>query len=321
MKKLQILVPQYKETDEIVRPLLDSIALQQGVDLDDVGVIIVRDGDGPELSEDLLHGYPFKIQYHKRAHRGVSATRNAALDLAVADYVMFCDADDMFLSSVALWVLFREMPFDAFSSLFVEEGRDSSGKPVFMNRAEDRTFVHGKVYRRKYLTEQGIRWNEALTIHEDSYFNILAQACTKEFKYCSTPLYLWKYRADSICRQDPKYLLKTYKELIKSNGALINELIRRAQWDTAKYWVAYMVFDTFYLLQHADWQKEENKEHRDATERVFAEWLQEHGARWDAIPEKEKMTVSTGLRARHYTEGMGLETTTVADWIKHIRSL
>ena len=42
--RLQILVPQYDETDEIVKPLLDSIALQQNIDFKDIGVIIVNDG-------------------------------------------------------------------------------------------------------------------------------------------------------------------------------------------------------------------------------------------------------------------------------------
>ena len=48
--KLQILVPQYKETDEIIKPLLDSIEVQQNVDLaNDVGVIIVNDGTDVHL--------------------------------------------------------------------------------------------------------------------------------------------------------------------------------------------------------------------------------------------------------------------------------
>ena len=33
MKKLQILIPQWKETEDIIKPLLDSIELQQNVDL------------------------------------------------------------------------------------------------------------------------------------------------------------------------------------------------------------------------------------------------------------------------------------------------
>lgn len=43
MKRLQILVPQYKETEDIIKPLLDSLEVQQNVDLkNDVGVIIPK---------------------------------------------------------------------------------------------------------------------------------------------------------------------------------------------------------------------------------------------------------------------------------------
>ena len=30
--KLQILIPQYKETEEVIKPLLDSIEIQQNID-------------------------------------------------------------------------------------------------------------------------------------------------------------------------------------------------------------------------------------------------------------------------------------------------
>ena len=52
--KLQILIPQYQETDEIIKPLLDSIEIQQNVDLKrDVGVVIVNDGTDVRLSNYL----------------------------------------------------------------------------------------------------------------------------------------------------------------------------------------------------------------------------------------------------------------------------
>ena len=55
MKKLQILIPQYKETEEVIKPLLDSISIQQSVDLkNEVGVIIVNDGTDVHLSKEFL---------------------------------------------------------------------------------------------------------------------------------------------------------------------------------------------------------------------------------------------------------------------------
>ena len=95
--KLQILVPQYKETEEVIKPLLDSIEVQQNVNLkNDIGVIIVNDGTDIHLSQEFFNRYSFPIEYHLNEHKGVSATRNACMDYADAEYVMFCDCDDCF---------------------------------------------------------------------------------------------------------------------------------------------------------------------------------------------------------------------------------
>ena len=60
--KLQLLIPQFNETDEVARPMLDSIRAQQGVDLkNDIEVLIGNDGSDTKLSEDLLGSFPFSI--------------------------------------------------------------------------------------------------------------------------------------------------------------------------------------------------------------------------------------------------------------------
>ena len=224
--KLQILIPQYKETDDIIKPLLDSIEVQQNVDLkNDVGVIIVNDGTDVHLSQKLFDRYSFPIEYHLNKHKGVSATRNACLDYATADYVMFCDADDMFYNACGLYIVFREIEmggFDSLVSAFIEETRMPETKEViYINHDMDSTFVHGKVHRRRYLIDNNIRWNDNLTIHEDSYFNCLCQRLAKELKYSMTSFYLWRWRDDSVCRHDPKYILKTYNNMLDSNDALV----------------------------------------------------------------------------------------------------
>ena len=138
MKKLQILIPQYKETDEVIKPLLDSIAIQQSINFDEIGVIIVNDGTDVHLTEHLLNSYPYEIEYHLNEHKGVSATRNACLDYATADYVMFCDADDMFYNACGLWILFREMKigqFDSLVSVFIEESHmPGTNEVTYINR-------------------------------------------------------------------------------------------------------------------------------------------------------------------------------------------
>lgn len=327
--KLQILIPQYNENDSVIKPLLDSIALQQNVPFEEIGVIICNDGTDIRLSKELLSSYPFKIEYHLEPHRGVSATRNACLDYATAEYVMFCDADDLFYNACGLWIIFREMEsgFDSLLSVFIEETRmpnplDPSQKVVtYINREHDSTFVHGKVHRRQYLLDQRIRWNPALTIHEDSYFNILAQNLSPNVKYCMTPFYLWKWRDDSVCRHDPKYILKTYRNMLDSNDALVDEFLRRGMLEKAAFYTAFMIFDAYYTMNKPEWIDMLNQEYRQSTELRFAAYYSKHRDLWDSLPLQTRMQISNAVRSRSVNEGMQMEAVTIEGWLRHISNL
>ena len=322
--KLQILVPQYKENDEIIKPLLDSIAIQQNVPFNELGATICNDGSDVFLSDALLSNYPFQIDYYMEPHRGVSATRNACLNHSTADYVMFCDADDMFYNACGLWIVFREMEtgFDSLVSLFVEETRNPETKSVeYINHEMDSTFVHGKVHRRQYLIDKNIRFNDNLTIHEDSYFNILCQNLSTDVKYCSTPFYLWRWRDESVCRHDPKYILKTYSNMLDSNDALIDEFISRAMPEKASFFTVFMVFDAYYTMNKPEWIEQENQKYRNSTELRFAEWFNKHSDLWNNVPQNEKMLISNNVRSRLVMEGMRMEAVTIDTWLNHIRKL
>ena len=316
--KLQILIPQYKETDDIIKPLLDSIAIQQNVDFSEIGVIICNDGSNIFLSDNFLKSYPFTIEYYKEPHRGVSGTRNACLLRSTADYVMFCDADDMFYNACGLYIIFREMVegFDSMVSMFIEETRTEDKQPIYVNHEMDSTFVHGKVHRREYLIKNNILWNEALTIHEDSYYNILCQNLTQNVKYCPTPFYLWRWRDDSVCRHDSKYILKTYNNMLDSNDALVDEFLRHGFKDKAAFYTVFMVMDAYYTMNKPEWISQENIEYRDSTEKRFAKYYLKHKDLWDSVPVVERMAISNGVRARSIGEGMQMENITLDDWLK-----
>jgi len=322
--KLQFLIPQYHETDEVLKPLLDSIAIQQNVPMEELGVIICNDGSDIFLSDDFLNSYPFKVDYYKEPHRGVSATRNACLDHATADYVMFCDADDMFYSVCGLWIIFREMNigFDSLVSNFVEESRHPETKEVvYINHEMDSTFVHGKIHSRKYLLDKKIRFNDNLTIHEDSYFNILCQNLSQNVKYCPVPFYLWKWRDESVCRHDPKYILKTYRNMLASNDALVDEFLSRAISDKAMFYTVFMIFDAYYTMNKPEWIDQENQEYRNSTELRFAEYFKKHKDMWENMPINDKMAISNQVRSRSVMEGMRMEAITIDNWLKHVEKL
>lgn len=329
--KLSILVPHYQEESKDIEPLLDSIAIQQNVDFDDIDVIISYDGkEAFELNEEeWASKYPFEIKHLKKLDsecQGVSATRNDALKASKSDYVIFCDADDMFCHACGLYILFQEMEngFDTLVSNFIEETRHpETKKPVYVNHEMDSTFVHGKVHRRKYLRDNNIQFNPKLTVHEDSYFNMLAQGLAKEgrAKYCPTPFYLWKWRDASVCRHDPDYILKTYNNMLDSNDSLVDEFERRKHHDKSRFYCCFMIFDAYYTLNKKEWIDKTNQSYRDSVEKRFHDYYVKHKDLWDEASDEEKMQISNGVRTRSVAEGMPMESITIGAWLDHILAI
>lgn len=324
--KLQILIPQYDETDEVIKPLLDSLAIQQNVDLkNELGVIIVNDGSETFLSDELINSYPFKVEYYKNEHKGVSATRDACFEYSTADYVMFCDADDMFCNVCGLWMIFREIDnggFDSFVSVFVEESRLPDTKEViYLNREMDSTFVHGKVHRRQYLIDNDIRWNHNLTIHEDSYFNVQCQRLSTNVKYCQVPFYLWKWRDNSVCRHDPKYILKTFNNMLDSSDACVQQFIKKNHISVAKQLATSMIYDCYYTMNKKEWLDQENQNYRHDTEVRFKKYYVKYKEYFETIDEKEKNQIIVGMKNRMFQEGLMMESITFNDWIQEIMKL
>lgn len=332
--KLQILVPHYREHADEIRPLLDSLRLQQQVDFKEVGVIICHDGEDIrnfDIPEDASEGgcswfthYPFEITQIRIPHSGVSAARNAALDAATADYVMFCDADDLFCDVCGLHIIFREIDnggFDTLVSAFREETRTPDGQPLYVNHDMDQTFVHGKVHRRKYLMDNNIRFNPALTIHEDSYFNVLAQNMTENGKYCPMAFYLWRWRYASVCRHDKDYILKTYGNMIDSNDALVDEFVRRMRPDKANFYVGFMVMDAYYTMNKPEWMDKTHQNYREAVERRFREYYAKHEGQFMMLTGQEKMQISSAVRQRAAGEGMLMEAVTLEQWLAGLKKM
>jgi glycosyltransferase involved in cell wall biosynthesis len=321
--KLQILVPQYTETEEVIKPLLDSIQIQQGVDLTDVGVIIVNDGTDVYLSREFLDRYTYRIDYYLHEHKGVSATRNACLDYATADYVMFCDADDMFYNACGLYIIFQEIArgdFDTFVSKFIEEVRHKiTNEPIYINHDIDSTFVHGKVHRRQYLIDNNIRWKEDLTLHEDGYFNSLCQRLTGSVKYCSTPFYLWRWRDDSVCRSDKQWVMKTYDHFITANDYLIEEFLKRDREDAAQFYIALLLLDVYFTLNKYEWDSiEEN--YRKHVETRFREYYNKYKELYLNMTAEVKSKLSDTIQLRLRVESSLIKNITFEDWIEKILS-
>lgn len=321
--KLDIIVPHYHEKTEVIKPLLDSISIQQNVDFKDIKVTIVDDGfDCPELN---IGEYPYQIDILKMAKGGVSAARQYGIDHTSGDYIIICDCDDCFYSVVGLWLVFNEAKksnFDFMISTFIEESRTQDRTEIiYIPHNIDCTFVHGKVYQRRFLNDNNIRWCPKLTIHEDSFFQVLCQRLSKNGVHCPTPWFLWKWRDDSVCRHNPKYILETYNNMLDSSTALVQEFINRDKIKDAAEVAVQIIIDSYLTMNKKEWLDQENQEFRLKTERRFKKYWIDYKDLWEGTPENVKSQIIVGVKNRMFQEGVILENITFYDWIRHIETL
>lgn len=318
-KKIQFLVPQYKENEETISFLLNSIESQLHIDKKDIGVIICSDGGGYVLDKDFLDKYSYDIEYVICDHRGVSATRNSALQLSNAEYVMFCDADDGFVSNIGVYSLVRSLDLNPKSEMlstkiFIEE--NVNGMPEFMIGDHNNTFVHGKVFRREFLISNKLYFDERLKIHEDSYFCNIINFYSKDKAYNNNAFYCYRKNPNSVSNQE-YYFVKTMWRLLLTNNSLV-ALMKDigAEKEIISETVVDVVLQLYCEMQNSEWYMEEHKEYLDRTYGVLYWYLVNNIEYYNSISkDKFKSCLMNVRKGHHYRT---IEKFTIEQFIKNI---
>lgn len=321
---LEILVAQYKETEEIIKPLLDSIAIQQGIDFKEINVIIANDGSDVILKKEFLEQYSFHINYLLKEHNGLSGTRNFLLDNSTADYLMFCDADDMFLSNIALNLVFSEIKknkFDYFYSDFMQERKGSSGNMIY-SVLKNEPHVHGKIFRRQFLIDKNIHWKNELLHNDAIFFTHLCKACAEpnKIKYCQYPFYLWKYNKNSVTQETNYWFLKNFNYFMLAVINLEEELLARGLLDNARTAAVSFIYMVYFLYNSEDWQLKENQEYVKNVLQSFSFFYKTYSSLINLCNEKELAFIIKNARLdiAKRQKSTFLEKITFEDWKKMI---
>lgn len=273
---LSIIIPRYDETEADVFPLLSSIANQLGVNFEEIEVIVANDGgEAPPLGDDYLGSFPFDVrQTFLPKNLGPGAARQAGLDAAVGEYVMFCDADDTLHNVGVIDALLQEAEVhapDLMNSAWLEEILDrGSGRYVYLTHDNDNTWMHGKLLRRSFLVDNNIRFHDTFRVHEDTYFLCLAAAYSKKSIHSSAVSYVWKWNDDTITRRNNGlYGLDSIPIFIRACAAA-HARIADVVPDQMPYKVCQLAFYIYFMVHTGRWLRPENRGYLEDTEGAFA---------------------------------------------------
>ena len=323
--KLDLLLTHYKSPWEVGKPFFDMMALQRNIDFNDVGVILINDGEESRLPDECFAGYPYRVENVTVPHGGVSKARNAGLDRSKADWVMWSDFDDTFMSLNALHILLEAAKDDSkvmYWSHFMEEVPSPEGnRMLYHAHGRDYIFIHGKMFRRQWLVDEGLRFHDKLTLHEDVFFNTMTQAVAKDeaIGEINSGFFLWCWNKDSVSRQYSNFIIQTYDHLVRQRIAISRDMQKRGLKDALELTVVKTIIDGYYDFQRSSWlDKEYSKQYRDA-ERWACTYLKAYGNIYRKIDPKQ--IAGMARASREYAMAGGdflMERRTLREWLLHL---
>lgn len=175
--------------------------------------IVVVDDGSVDGTLSVVSGYPDVIAV-RQENRGVSAARNAGMARASGDYLVFVDADDTVFPG-ALERLFaaldgQDPDIVVMRSLCGREeryswqGRFREGEYLTKKEIGEVGYVRGSVcgccFKRSYLTENGLLFDERLTNAEDTVFFAKALSAGGRVVFRDIAFYSIDPRPDSASR-------------------------------------------------------------------------------------------------------------------------
>ena len=218
---LSIIVPVFN-VEKYLERCLDSILKQTFTDFE---LICVDDGS-VDSSTSILEKYARKdnrIKIIKKKNGGLSSARNAGLEIATGEWVLFVDSDDLLgchgkTNSDELSQLCTHASEDvdwivAQSTVFYEDGykhKDESGDLSYFQLPNEGIYhknqllnIHmnvcawGKLYRRSLIEKNHLRFPFGLR-YEDEYWYPCYLLVSKNMKVVDVKLYSYLRRNDGI---------------------------------------------------------------------------------------------------------------------------
>ena len=205
--KLDIIIPHYNEPWSVGEKAFGMLAQQRLIDFRDVQIIIVQDGEDCNLDwKALLNGFPYPYQVITIPHGGVSAARNAGIRASTADYMMFCDFDDMFSDIWSLCLILKVLPTNSYDILWMPFTQERKIRNKYFSIAkfpENTIGIAGKIFRSSLIKDNDLWFDTRLSFFEDTvfYYNAVSATSAKRYGKISTEImfpYCVTYRNDSV---------------------------------------------------------------------------------------------------------------------------
>lgn len=218
MKLISIIVPVYN-AEKTIKKCIDSILAQTYKAFE---LILINDGS-KDNSLNILKEYEAldeRVIVISQENSGVSVTRNKGINEAKGEYIVFVDSDD-YIEESSLEILANETEsndkLDMVISGFciIKDNNDKFINTISENKTFDNLdfllnerlfkFIStpwGKIYKTKIIKDNNIRFNEAISLGEDTIFVLEYLKYIQELKFIKESLFFINETEGSLSRRN-----------------------------------------------------------------------------------------------------------------------
>lgn len=217
---IDVIIPAYN-SHKTIDKTLSSIAYQ--TISNKINVYIINDGSKKDYKEyiDFYSNFISIKEIKIKKNMGPGHAREVGIQSSKSKYIMFIDSDDVFADNNSINVLYdliEKNNVDLVKSLFYEETEQG-----FVEKRNDGIWLHGKIYRRDFITKNDIHFNDSRS-NEDLGFNQQFNLLDAKTLYIDKLTYYWLNNKSSITRKNNyEYRLKCLEGYLYNNKYAIEK--------------------------------------------------------------------------------------------------
>ena len=208
MIKFSIILPLYN-TEKYISECISSVIDQTYKSWE---LIIINDGS-TDNSLNIAKTFALidnRIKIYSQKNKGVSSARNFGLKKSKGEYIMFLDSDDWYEKDLLSTIVKYNFDFlcYGYKKVYLDKSvviNDANLEINSLTSAEINIhtnhcvegFLPLKVYLRKIINDNNIKFNEKIHYCEDLLFVDEYIHCCSSFKYIPAPIYNYRMRKSS----------------------------------------------------------------------------------------------------------------------------
>ena len=293
MAFLDIIVPQFKEDEKVIKGLLDSIERQKNIDFNDIRILIIGDIKGYKLSKIFIKGYrKLNIEYLiPESHNTQGMAEQYGLDKSDGIYVTFIDSDDEFYGDSSLCEIIYGLKNTNINLLCTSMDQENmkNGR-IFHSKVSFNVLrtLHGVFVKRQYLIDNDIKFNERLNFFEDTYF-VTCLTARNDMTIIDNITYVWKWNdmSKSLAKNKYDVSVRHYLDIMHAHMDIYDYFVTHNILNSDKY-IIQQIIELAYILESSYFDFPELEEQRKEYEGLLYNLYLEHKDKFDKLSNNEK---------------------------------